>query len=940
MPDIKLNNIIVNFPFEPYEVQKVYMSKVIECLQNKKHGVLESPTGTGKTLCLLCSSLSWLSARKAHLQAQSLVGAIDSPDFGGDFFKRLKKDLQMASSGGGAAEANPEAPSQSPASFGWSQPKIIYASRTHSQLTQVMGELKRTNFKHLKVAVIGSRDQLCIHPEISKESNSADKIHLCQSKVRTRSCMYYNNVETKKEEAVFKDTICDIEDLVKNGTKHKCCPYFMAKELKQSADITFMPYNYLLDPKTRRSQGIDLQNHVILLDEAHNVEKTCEESASLQISSTDIALCIDEVTSVMKRLLEEDLEVGGGFEVEKEAKDFTPDDLCTLKSIFLGLEAAVDQLEIKDEKGDTYPGSFIFELLESAQLVGNHLQVAEKLDKVVLWLATTSTSPFARTGRALQKFADFVRTVFTSSLPPGLHRERVKECYRIFVTSEPKPKKDSWTSTKVNSSGKLISYWCFSPGFGMRQLLELGAHSIILTSGTLSPLKPFITELGIPIEIVLENPHIIPSKQISIGVLSNGPDGQVLNSSFNTRNDPKYISSLGRTILNFSNLIPDGLLVFFPSYPIMKKCVEDWQQAGLWSSLVSKKPVFIEPQGKDTFNAVISEFYGKIKAPESRGAIFLAVCRGKVSEGLDFSDDYGRAVLVTGLPYPPMMDPRVLLKQRYLDEIRKKNKEGLTGGQWYQLEASRAVNQAVGRIIRHIGDYGAIILCDTRFNSPQFKEHLSKWLKPHLKNYQNFGIVTRELRDFFKNVGECKRNFRELPTVGKKVAKLTANLGGEKVKEEKVDFGAYKMEAKKVEGSVNFVTSKVQGQWSARTWESTKEEGEGVVKKRKIKIQKLEVNYKDDKTVCEEETAGKEDDKKLVGQKYLKSVKKGLSKENFKVFAKMIESYRAEGDFNELIKTLEMLFMEGMKELIVGFRTFLKKQHVEEFEEFCRRKGM
>ncbi|CAG5074875.1 Similar to AAEL008960: Regulator of telomere elongation helicase 1 homolog (Aedes aegypti), partial [Cotesia congregata] len=900
MPDIKLNNIIVNFPFEPYEVQKVYMSKVIECLQNKKHGVLESPT-----------------ARKAHLQAQSLVGAIDSPDFGGDFFKRLKKDLQMASSGGGAAEANPEAPSQSPASFGWSQPKIIYASRTHSQLTQVMGELKRTNFKHLKVAVIGSRDQLCIHPEISKESNSADKIHLCQSKVRTRSCMYYNNVETKKEEAVFKDTICDIEDLVKNGTKHKCCPYFMAKELKQSADITFMPYNYLLDPKTRRSQGIDLQNHVILLDEAHNVEKTCEESASLQISSTDIALCIDEVTSVMKRLLEEDLEVGGGFEVEKEAKDFTPDDLCTLKSIFLGLEAAVDQLEIKDEKGDTYPGSFIFELLESAQLVGNHLQVAEKLDKVVLWLATTSTSPFARTGRALQKFADFVRTVFTSSLPP-----------------------DSWTSTKVNSSGKLISYWCFSPGFGMRQLLELGAHSIILTSGTLSPLKPFITELGIPIEIVLENPHIIPSKQISIGVLSNGPDGQVLNSSFNTRNDPKYISSLGRTILNFSNLIPDGLLVFFPSYPIMKKCVEDWQQAGLWSSLVSKKPVFIEPQGKDTFNAVISEFYGKIKAPESRGAIFLAVCRGKVSEGLDFSDDYGRAVLVTGLPYPPMMDPRVLLKQRYLDEIRKKNKEGLTGGQWYQLEASRAVNQAVGRIIRHIGDYGAIILCDTRFNSPQFKEHLSKWLKPHLKNYQNFGIVTRELRDFFKNVGECKRNFRELPTVGKKVAKLTANLGGEKVKEEKVDFGAYKMEAKKVEGSVNFVTSKVQGQWSARTWESTKEEGEGVVKKRKIKIQKLEVNYKDDKTVCEEETAGKEDDKKLVGQKYLKSVKKGLSKENFKVFAKMIESYRAEGDFNELIKTLEMLFMEGMKELIVGFRTFLKKQHVEEFEEFCRRKGM
>ena len=44
-----------------------------------------------------------------------------------------------------------------------------------------------------------------------------------------------------------------------------------------------MPYNYLLDPKTRKSQGIDLQSNIVLLDEAHNVEKMCEEAASLQV---------------------------------------------------------------------------------------------------------------------------------------------------------------------------------------------------------------------------------------------------------------------------------------------------------------------------------------------------------------------------------------------------------------------------------------------------------------------------------------------------------------------------------------------------------------------------------------------------------------------------------------------------------------------------------
>jgi hypothetical protein len=42
-----------------------------------------------------------------------------------------------------------------------------------------------------------------------------------------------------------------------------------------------------------------------------------------------------------------------------------------------------------------------------------------------------------------------------------------------------------------------------------------------------------------------------------------------------------------------------------------------------------------------------------------RGACLLAVCRGKVSEGLDFADSRARLVLLTGIPYAPAMDPKV-----------------------------------------------------------------------------------------------------------------------------------------------------------------------------------------------------------------------------------------------------------------------------------------
>ncbi len=41
--------------------------------------------------------------------------------------------------------------------------------------------------------------------------------------------------------------------------------------------------------------------------------------------------------------------------------------------------------------------------------------------------------------------------------------------------------------------------------------------------------------------------------------------------------------------------------------------------------------------------------------------------------------------------------------------------QGISGEAWYKQQASRAVNQAVGRVIRHRHDYGAIILCDERY---------------------------------------------------------------------------------------------------------------------------------------------------------------------------------------------------------------------------------
>ena len=48
------------FPYKPYEIQRDLMMALYQCLAESKVGIFESPTGTGKSLSLLCAALTWL----------------------------------------------------------------------------------------------------------------------------------------------------------------------------------------------------------------------------------------------------------------------------------------------------------------------------------------------------------------------------------------------------------------------------------------------------------------------------------------------------------------------------------------------------------------------------------------------------------------------------------------------------------------------------------------------------------------------------------------------------------------------------------------------------------------------------------------------------------------------------------------------------------------
>ncbi|AWP09173.1 putative regulator of telomere elongation helicase 1 [Scophthalmus maximus] len=769
MSSLTLHGVTVDFPFPPYDCQKVYMSKVIECLQKKVNGVLESPTGTGKTLCLLCATLAWREHFKDTISARKI-----SERLGGEMFPNTPL------SSWGSAATDGDTPT-----YYTDVPKIIYASRTHSQLAQVINELKNTSFRP-KVCVLGSREQLCINQEVMRQESNHVKVHMCRGKVSTRSCIYYNNVDEKSTDRDLVESILDVEDLVKFGNKQKVCPYYLSRSLKQQADVIFMPYNYLLDPKSRRAHNIELNGAVVIFDEAHNVEKTCEEATSFDLTPYDVASAI----SAVDRLLAEQAEnashgdsVTEDFNVESLNSGLKMDitTIAKIKQILLDLEAAIDSYDVPSDKGITKPGIFIYELLERVHLTySSKTAVYEALEQISGYLAG-QTGIFLNTS-GLQKLGDIIQLVFCGE-PSEKDRQQQMQSntahFKVHIHRDnsfqkKKQSADVWASSSSKKQGNILSYWCFSPGFSMQDLVNQGVRCIILTSGTLSPLSSFTSEMRIEFPVCLENGHVIERDQIFVSVIERGPDGVQLSSAFDRRFVPENMASLGNTVANLSRVVPHGLLVFFPSFPLMEKTLDFWRANGHADRIENIKPMFVETKGKGTFTETMDGYYNKVSDPASKGGTFFAVCRGKASEGLDFADNFGRGVIITGLPFPPRMDPRVILKMQFLDEMSRRKTPGvkyLSGQDWYRQQAFRAVNQAIGRVIRHKEDYGAIFLCDHRFRGSDARAQLPSWVRPYVRLYDGFGNVVRDVSQFFRVAQKMR------PVVEKKKTAATESCG-------------------------------------------------------------------------------------------------------------------------------------------------------------------
>lgn len=196
----------------------------------------------------------------------------------------------------------------------------------------------------------------------------------------------------------------------------------------------------------------------------------------------------------------------------------------------------------------------------------------------------------------------------------------------------------------------------------------------------------------------------------------------------------------------FCQVIPDGVVAFFPSYDYLSHVLSVWKKVNAsgqstFDLLARKKKILYDSREAVTStDALLQEYTEAIES--GSGALLLSIVGGKLSEGINFSDRLGRGVFIVGLPFPNIRSAIWQAKIQYLEEKTYKQATGseaerkaagkAAGRDFYENSCMRAVNQCIGRAIRHVNDYAAIIMIDRRYESARIQGKLPGWIRGSL----------------------------------------------------------------------------------------------------------------------------------------------------------------------------------------------------------------
>ncbi|RDD45928.1 putative ATP-dependent DNA helicase DDX11 [Trichoplax sp. H2] len=857
-----------DFPFQPYDIQVQFMRTLYTVLQDRKIGIFESPTGTGKSLSLICGAITWLNdfnrniegrieSRLEKQQVTAISQDKDELSWITEYdqqkadrerlqivqsmkqklldrqsrLKNIKKNFSTVKtkadqrstieyedkSNSGSTEDlddedlliydyhtdeeeetkldNGASEEEEDGKIADDDPeitKIYYCSRTHSQLAQFIGEVKKCNFADsIRLVVLGSRQNLCINPSVVK-LKSVNKIndkclemqkrkkeekvtvaHKDSNKKRKISklsgCPYLNIASRNDLRDYILADIHDIEEVVHFGTSLKACPYYGARAALSQADIVVTPYNTLLSKSTRDACGIKLAGNVVIVDEAHNLLETIGNINSVELSHRQLTEAMHLLQCYQDRY----------------KKRLSARNLVFIKQLIYLLKCIVGIFTNTNNK--TSPEK------ETSVYRSNDFLLSLNVDnlnlfKILRYCKRTSISK--KLNGFMERYKSTVQVSTRSESTEHGENDSIYDSYMAafqnienFLELLTNPNQDGRVvvNHQAMQSQSTVKYLLLNPASYFAEIIN-DCRAVIIAGGTMQPVNDLRHRLffacGVESSRITEFTcgHVIAPDRILPFSLSKGPSGLELDFSFQSRELNTMIDEFGRILLNFVNVIPGGMVCFFASYDYETIVYTRLEKTGILEKIGRKKKVYREPRKSAKVEQVLSDYARCIQLSDKKlgstslnGAVLFSVVGGKMSEGINFSDGLGRlciliiiiinttqlflrCVIMVGLPYPNSKSPELIEKMEYLDSlssVSSPDSSKTLGQMYYENICLKAVNQSIGRAIRHINDYAAIVLLDYRYKRSSIRSGLASWINERLIEYDRFGAAFASTRKFF-----------------------------------------------------------------------------------------------------------------------------------------------------------------------------------------------
>jgi len=754
----RLEDVDVFFPYPSvYREQFDYMVELKRALEAPGHAALEMPTGTGKTVCLMSLITSVQFAR---------------PEMG----------------------------------------KFIYCTRTVPEMVKCVEELKRVvNYRAECVGAEGrkilalclsSRRNMCIHDRVLEESDREAVDAACRSMtaswVRKRAqegasvelCEFYEQYDANGTDTAIPYGIYSLEDLRDLGRERGWCPYFLARHVLKHANVLIYNYQYMLDPKVAGLVSSELEeDSVVVFDEAHNIDNVCIEAMSVQISrpildaSTRslgaLASKVEEMkASDVERLNAEYQRLVSGLAMSGPAPgsytvatdsilsnpslpadilaESVPGNIRKAEHFLTFMRKIVrhlkDQLRNPEAKWET-PQAFLHQLHEMTGLEAKPMKFTySRLNSLLRTLEVTSLDDHSD----LAEIADFATLLAT-----------YQEGFAVVLEPD--------SSIIPGLTEPVLELSCLDASLAIKPVFKR-FKSVIITSGTLSPIDLYPRILDFSPVVSSSLPMSIFRSSICPLIVTRGDNMTKMSSAFGVRNDDRVISNYGKLLVDTCRIVPDGVVVFFPSYLFMEGTIVKWDELGILRQVSNYKLLFIET--KDVVETTLALDNFRRACECGRGGVFLSVARGKVAEGIDFDRHLGRAVLMFGVPF--QYTKSLTLKAR-LDFLHTRFQ--INEADFITFDAMRQASQCAGRVFRSKTDYGLMIFADSRYNQESKRQKLPPWIRQFLGDaHCNLSItqtaskMRRFLREMAQPVDDEARSSVLLDS--SKISSLSAKLAG------------------------------------------------------------------------------------------------------------------------------------------------------------------